>query len=155
MILIENERNIWETSVQEGINFKIKFGHKFINVSRYENIHFQARRLIFKENDRKLQFTVHNDLITRTVKRLILAKLEIEGAWIKFMLNEKMYNDKSRISEIPISIEVIGMIIFQIEEKTIVFGYSNNSFSMIFSNERGFDDAELEVRCKVGIGEDV
>jgi hypothetical protein len=31
---------------------------------------------------------LHDSLITRTVKRIILDKLKVEGSWIKFMLNE-------------------------------------------------------------------
>jgi hypothetical protein len=71
------------------------------------------------------------------------------------MLNEKIFDNKSRISEIPILTGMIGMIIFLVEEKAMIFEYSGNSFSMIFSNDREFEDVELEVRGKVGIGDDV
>jgi hypothetical protein len=99
--------------------------------------------------------TAHSSLSIHIVKKIVLTKLKVKGAWIKFMLNEKIFDDKSRISEISILTEMIGMIIFLVEEKAMIFEYSGNSFSMIFSNGREFEDVELEVRGKVGIGDDV
>jgi hypothetical protein len=63
---------------------------------------------------------LHENLTTRMVKRIILNKLKINDSWIKFMLSEKYFDDKSRISDFLISTELIGMIIFKVQEKILI-----------------------------------
>jgi hypothetical protein len=53
VIFLINEKNIWEVAFQGEVEFKIKLAQENFNVNRYEVIHFQGRRLIFKENDLK------------------------------------------------------------------------------------------------------
>jgi hypothetical protein len=62
----------------------------FLEFVKYEVIQFKARRMIFKENNMKLQMLIHDDLEIRTVKKILLLKLRYEDSWIKFMLNEKL-----------------------------------------------------------------
>jgi hypothetical protein len=88
--------------VQSGNVYLIKFGREVYNADLFEVIQFQARKLIFKENDVRIQLTIHSSLSIRVIKEIILAKLKIKSAWIKFMLNEKLFSDRSRIYDIPI-----------------------------------------------------
>jgi hypothetical protein len=160
-ITIENEvclfdiGNIWEAAFQGSIEFKVKFDQNMCNTFRYEVIQFKTRKLIFKENDLKLQMMIHEDLKIRTVKKILLTKLKKFDFWIKFRLIEELFTYKSRISDLPNTTELIGMISFKIQEKFLIFNYSDNSFKLKFSNDREFEEIELDVKDQAEIGDDI
>jgi hypothetical protein len=112
-----NERNIWGAVFNGNIEFTVGFGNEILNIRRYEDIYFQAKRLIFKENDLKLQMVLHEDLMIRSIKKIILLKLKVTDSLIKFLLNEKLFNHRSRISDLLKSTELIGIMIFKIQDK--------------------------------------
>jgi hypothetical protein len=62
---------------------------------------------------------------------------------------------EAKFRKILISTEQIRMIMFKVQEKMLVFEYSDNMFSLIFDNDKEFGDVELDVRGKFGIGDDV
>ncbi|MDR2641139.1 MAG: hypothetical protein LBC61_07870, partial [Candidatus Peribacteria bacterium] len=148
-------KNIWEAAFKGGIEFKNKFEQNIFYPFKYEVIHFKAKRIIFRENDLNLQMLVHEDLRFRTVKKIILLKMKKNDFWIKFLLNEKMFNNESRITDLYASTELIKMVTFEIQEKFLIFEYSNNSFRLKFNNNMEFGEVEADVKDQTGIVGDV
>jgi hypothetical protein len=98
---------------------------------------------------------MHDEIGFRLTKKMILIKLMVDEVWIKFELNEALYDDRSRINRIPYNIETIKMILFGFKEQLITFQYSGNSFDVNSSSDRDFSEAEAEIRYKIGLVEDV
>jgi hypothetical protein len=86
----------------------------------------------------KLQLILHEELKFRTVKRILLQQTRRNGFWFKFLLNERIYCDDNRISDLPATLEQIEIKEFEIEDKCLMFQSSNSSFKMEFSNDLEF-----------------
>jgi hypothetical protein len=54
--------------------------------------------------------------------------------WFKFLLNEAVFSDESKIEEISTNIEFIKLIPFKVENQIITFKYSGHAFSSVFKN---------------------
>jgi hypothetical protein len=59
------------------------------------------------------------------------------------------------VNGIPITIEIINMTPFQIENQIINFSYSNYSFELIFKNNINKGNVERNIKFKAGIGNDI
>jgi hypothetical protein len=88
-------------------------------------------------------------------QRIIMWKAGILGSWVKFLLNEALFNDNSKLFEIPKQINVIKMIIFNIESQLVSFRYLDSEFSLVLDNSMMIEDLESELKYKAGLGCDV
>jgi hypothetical protein len=78
-----------------------------------------------------------------------------ENVWIKFLLNEKLFDEESEIFELPQMTELIEMKSSSIQEKFLIFKYSNNSFRLKFSNLLEIGMIEAEIKDQTGIEDDL
>jgi hypothetical protein len=60
--------------------------------------------------------TFQNCLSLRVVKKVILWKTDFRDIWIRFLLNEALFADESKI--ILINLELIKMILLRVESGT-------------------------------------
>jgi hypothetical protein len=126
-IIIENkfccldEENIWAAADKGGMECNVKFGKKCVHLDDYKIILFKPKKVIFRENVLNFQMLFHEGLKFRTIKKIILLKLKKNNCWIKFFINEKIYNDESKLFELPISTDLVKMQIFEIRGKKFDF----------------------------------
>lgn len=101
-----------------------------------------------------INFSIYKHPNFRTVKKVIIRRIQLEGIWFKFHLNKAIYTDNSRIEHLPREIGMIGMMSFQIENQMIRFIYSSHSFEMVFRNNENMDNLEWNIKFKAGLGND-
>jgi hypothetical protein len=89
------------------------------------------------------------------VKKIILWKTDFRDVWIRFLLNEALYTDESKIVELPQNFELIKIILFRVESQLTRFKYMNHEFNFVLNNDRSFGEVESELKYKAGFGADI
>jgi hypothetical protein len=82
------------------------------------------------------------------VNEILIRKMEFKDIWFKFFLNQAIFSDESKIEEIPISIKLIKMVPFKVENQIITFRYSGHSFSSVFKNNTNIGIVEMLIKQK-------
>jgi hypothetical protein len=54
--------------------------------------------------------------------------MEKEGYWVKFLLNEKLFNEENRILELPPTVDLIRMKSFTLQRKIPEFHHLSDFF---------------------------
>jgi hypothetical protein len=89
------------------------------------------------------------------IKKISLWKTEFRDVWIRFLLNEALYTDESKVFELPFNIELIKIILFWFERQLTKFKYLDHEFCLILNNDQSIGDIESELKYKARLGSEV
>jgi hypothetical protein len=101
-----------------------------------------------------MKLPIQKSLSLRAMKKIILRKTEFRETWIRFLLNEEIYIDDSKVFELQQNVELINVILFRVESQLTTFRYSGSEFCLVLNNDRNIGDVETELRYKAGLGSD-
>jgi hypothetical protein len=117
--------NIWTAIKKGGTDFKLRIHRNNFIPIYFEVINYKQREIIFKESALRLQLMLHEELKFRTGKKVLLFQMDKTECW------------------------------FNVQDKQLIFHFSNSNFEMNFSNDLEFGLIETEIRDKMGFGDDV
>jgi hypothetical protein len=127
---------IWNLVETGHLDYQIKFEREAFQVDDFKIISTHTRELQFKCDNFQMVLDIQDCLSIRVIKKVILRKAGVAGSWIKFLLNEAVYSDNCKIFEVPKQINMIRMIIFNIENRIVLFKYIDAEFNLIVSNDK-------------------
>jgi hypothetical protein len=94
----------WFTAIIKRSHFNEEF---------YTIIEEKLRSLCFSCNDFNICLPIREQLKFKTVKELIIDKMQLKDIRFKFLLSEAIYDDKNLIKEISVNIDLVRMSFFQ------------------------------------------
>jgi hypothetical protein len=149
------QEKVWKAAEKGGTEVKLISRKSSFSSICFSVINFDPKKIIFREGMMKLQLTLHRDLKFRTVKKILALQKENEDIWFKFKLNNDIFNEESRIYDLPLSCGLIELECFKVQNKLLVFKYLNGCFKDEFKNTTEFESVESEVKNQLGFGIDV
>jgi hypothetical protein len=124
----------------------------------YDNVGVDRKRTVIcecKNETFQMMLSIQSCFSLRVVKEIIIWKTDFRDVWIRFLLNQALYTDESKIFGIPQNIEQIKVILFSIENQLTTFRYCNHEFCLVLNNDRNIGDVETELKYKAGFGSDI
>jgi hypothetical protein len=99
--IFQNDENLFNL-INIGIKeYVILLRKNVLKEENYSIIGVDPRSICFSCDFFKAYLTIHNYLKLKTVKEIIIKKMNFKEVWLKFLLNEAIFPDGSIIKEIP------------------------------------------------------
>jgi hypothetical protein len=119
--IFENDENLFNLLNLEIKEFVLSWKREMFNVNHHNTIEIDIKDICFDYNLFKINLSLYKHMKFKIVKEILAKKMYLEGVGFKFHLNEAIFDDNSRIGQIPTEINMIRMTPFQIDNQLISF----------------------------------